>query len=364
MLRACDMARRLGSFSACGPFRPCVRRTRQAGEAACQGWPGGLACRLPTILGTGPFLPSRPINALAFSPDGKLLVTVTSDISSRSSPRLCIWDAATGKALRQLDADDRRLAFSPDSKTMYSGPRLHRDAAIGPHHDGFVHVWDLATGRQIHKLPALLFALWPDGKLWPRRLSIQPTSIKTRRACWRIPSRYIVKLFDTTTWKENPQFREKTHWPASMTFSNDGRTLACGTAHDGSIELWDLVKFKKLPKLAGPEGAVLHIAFSPDDKTLASTNEIYPRYSKTKTIVLWDWAASKERCKIDAHPGPTIERLAFTRDGKQLILGRDTDGCRFWDIATGQPSGKPLKDARLGLCVVGGRQDPGTAGTS
>lgn len=61
------------------------------------------------------------ISALAISPDGKMIVTGGFDVRTTRNPvKVVLWDFATGKAIRKLDAPHRvvSLAFSPDSKWL------------------------------------------------------------------------------------------------------------------------------------------------------------------------------------------------------------------------------------------------------
>ncbi len=106
--------------------------------------------------------------AVAFAPDGKSLITGSWDTTLR------LWDAATGKPVRDLvghDAPLQSAAFSPDGKTLASG-----DA------DGTVMFFNIATGQRIAALKAHTdrcfgLAFSPDGKhlataAWDRMVKI------------------------------------------------------------------------------------------------------------------------------------------------------------------------------------------------
>ena len=74
-----------------------------------------------------------PVQAMRFSPDGRLLATASADHS------VCLWDGATGHLVRTLvDCDNLvyAVAFSPDSKLLAAGSW-----------DGFVRIWDVNSGK-------------------------------------------------------------------------------------------------------------------------------------------------------------------------------------------------------------------------
>ena len=57
------------------------------------------------------------VNSVAFSPDGKYVVSGSDDDTAR------VWEAATGKEIARMTHDDdvNSVAFSPDGKYVVSG---------------------------------------------------------------------------------------------------------------------------------------------------------------------------------------------------------------------------------------------------
>jgi RNA polymerase sigma factor (sigma-70 family) len=94
------------------------------------------------------------VTALAFSPDGKLVAA-----GWVSDKTIRVWDMQTGKLKHQLnDHIARRLAFSPDSKTL---------ASAGT--DGKIILWDVAKEKARDTLPGraasvLDVVFSPDGR--------------------------------------------------------------------------------------------------------------------------------------------------------------------------------------------------------
>jgi WD40 repeat protein len=99
------------------------------------------------------------INAITFSPDGKILATG----SSLYENKVKLWDVATGQELRTFVGHTHHiesLAFSPDGKTLASGS-----------YDATVQLWDVATGRDLKTIKGRTgydvqsVAFSPDGKI-------------------------------------------------------------------------------------------------------------------------------------------------------------------------------------------------------
>jgi WD40 repeat protein len=151
--------------------------------------------------------------AVAFSPDGKTVLTGSADKEAR------LWDAATGRPLGTPMAHQGMVvavAFSPDGKTVLTASS-----------DNTARLWDAATGRPLgppmtHQAGVSAVAFSPDGKtvltgsydktarLW--EVSELPDNL-ARISTWvevitglRLDESGSVNVLDDTTWRER---REK-----------------------------------------------------------------------------------------------------------------------------------------------------------
>jgi RNA polymerase sigma factor (sigma-70 family) len=275
---------------------------------------------------------------VAFSPDGKQVLTVRG-VSAR------LWDAASGKLIRIFHGHTggiNSVAFSADGKLVLTGSD-----------DTTARLWDVDTGKEIckplgHPNPVTCVGLSPDGgqavtvgmdisaQLWDLATSKEVRSFKGHSdVIWSVAfspdgtqiltgSRdNTARLWDATTGREIRQLKGHTGAVQSVTFSTNGKQLLTGS-RDKTVRLWDLASGREIRSFSADYPAV----FSPDGKrvlTAASSN----------SARLWDAATGKE---IHSFKGHTIKvtSVAFSTDGKQVLTGTKADPGRLWDCATGK----------------------------
>ena len=171
-----------------------------------------------------------------------------------------------------LGPETTALAFSPDGKKLVSGTR-----------SGRVQMWDTETGVE---LAPLLTGQNMDEAVKGRpdnfrviyRDPITTLAFSSNGTLLAVGSKQKIHVLGSS---KQPRLKDVSHSPKSLAFSPDDTVLVAGL-RNASIELWDLTTGEKINTLNGHTQSVETLVFSPDAKTLVSTGQ-------DGTILLWDW---------------------------------------------------------------------------
>ena len=118
-----------------------------------------------------------------------------------------------------------------------------------------------------------------------------------------------------------------TDYVLAVAFSPDDRTLASGSA-DQTIWLWDTDTGEHKLTLERHRHGVTCVAFSPDGRTLASG-------SWDDTIRLWDVETGQHLQILEEHTDG-VRSVVFSPDGRTLASGGYDNILRLWDVHTGE----------------------------
>src|SRR5262249_29006338 len=126
---------------------------------------------------------------------------------------------------------------------------------------------------------------------------------------------------------EESRLRGHTGAVTSVAFSPDDRLLASGSA-DQTIKLWSTTSGKEVLTLKGHTGRVNSVGFSPDGKRLISG-------SADKTVRIWDTATGKELLRMEDHTA-AVTSVAFSPDEQHAASGSEDMSVRVWEADTGR----------------------------
>jgi len=257
------------------------------------------------------------VRAVAFSPNSKAVITGSDDNTAR------LWDATTGEPIGPPLAHKgwvRAVAFSPNSKAVITGSD-----------DNTARLWDAATGKPIgpplaHKGFVRAMAFSPDGKA-----VLTGSQDNTAR------------LWDAATGKPIGPPLEHQNWVMAVAFSPDGKAVLTGS-WDNTARLWDAATSKPIGPPLEHQNWVMAVAFSPDGKAVLTG-------SWDNTARLWDAATGKPIGPPLTHKG-FVRAVAFSPNSKVVITGGNDKTARLWDAATGRPIGSPLAHPGFVLAVA------------
>jgi WD40 repeat protein len=241
--------------------------------------------------------------SVAFSPDGRFVLTASGGSGYGGPPALLLWEVDTGREIRRFDVPwrVRSVTFSPDGLFVLAGT------------EGYSAVlWEVATGREIRRFDCkaycLAVAFSADG-----RFALTGSDVPDKTA----------RLWDVASGQEVRALRGHTDSVQSVAFSRDGRYVITGS-NDKTARLWEAAtgRESRVFKFAD---AVTSVAFSPDGRSLMTGSRDNAR--------LWDAATGREIRRF----GGASDARAFSRDGRS-VLEADLGGfkVRLWDVATGR----------------------------
>jgi WD40 repeat protein len=238
--------------------------------------------------------------SVAFSPDGKLLVT-----AGGRSPFVRLWDAGTGAYVANYPCGSQAnwAVFSPDGRTVAAG-------GYGPGSEHRILRWNPATGRQRRSLEGHTDAVGmlthsPDGKLLASGGADR-----------------LARVWDLSTRQQLAALKHRAML-SDVVFSPDGKLLA--TSARSSVHLWAVGSFKKVRDLRGHKAWVGSLAFTPDGATLLSA-------SKDGTVRLWDVRSGKQRAVFDWGVGKA-SAVAVAPDGMTAACCGESGTITVWDLA-------------------------------
>jgi WD40 repeat protein len=316
--------------------------------------------------------------SVTFAPDGRTIAT------GDDKGRIALRDAATGRSLGDVVQTTEKkeitaLAFTPDGKTLLSaslgeplpgitmwaidndslsstGPFTFVDRqGVNPAANGGGPSRNVNTGQPNsapYGISAVRFS--PDGR------SLAAGGADSVIRLWNLQNGQLAR-----TLRGHP------HFIRNLAFSSDGNTLAStseGNGYGEGLRLWDVRSGAPTRVFASarlvdavafhPDGRTIvagmqlwdasadapikriplvydFLGMSPDGKTLACAWQRDRLHSDKEEIVLVDESSGKELpTRLTGH-NSRITSAAFSPDNVRLVTGSEDRTIRIWDVRTG-----------------------------
>jgi WD40 repeat protein len=245
------------------------------------------------------------VNSFAFFPDGRSVVSGSDDGTIK------LWDIDSGQEIRTFSGHRGRVnvvGFSPDYRSLVSGAD-----------DGTIKLWKIDSGKEIRtfvvggdEISAVAFS--PDGGYV---VSASRNSINGYA---------YLKFWDVINGLKIHTLEERSNRLIAVAFSEDGSSIL-SVDDSFSLKIWDVASGQEIRKLFGHKYDVTTAAFSPDGLTVASIR-MYSRKLK-----LWNMDSEEElqTLRVSGYGG-----AAFSPDGQSVISCSVDRTLKMWNVATGK----------------------------
>jgi len=278
------------------------------------------------------------VTCLAISPDGKTLISMSSDKTMKE------WDISTGYC---------RKTFNTDSHVRFASYIQDGQHIVSVNRYGIIKIWD-DRGHIIKTHAAKCGEVYsahisPDGgkivlgsnviteinlhtgetvKIY-RGHSYKVNSVRYSKDGMKILSGGSygeLKEWDVTSGGFIRNFEKKTEEITSVSYSPDGKMIACGSK-DGIIQEYDSETGVSLKTCRSSGYHIITFSYSPDGSRIATV-------SKNKIIEEWDMESGTLLKTFHGHLWD-VNSILYSSDGTRMFSASSDRTVKEWDVDTG-----------------------------
>jgi WD40 repeat protein/uncharacterized caspase-like protein len=272
----------------------------------------------------------------ALSPDGRYLVS-----GGLVDGTVKIWDVVSGECLRSMVAHAEKInavAFSPDGNLIITGSD-----------DMTAKIWRLASGELVRTIRVEPFAsIEYTARLMGEVVDVEVSPDGDLLALGI--DGWVPRIFDMATGQELHTLVGHENSNTSIAFHPGGQMVATGSM-DGTARIWDVQTGREIQTLKSGGDGVSNVCFSRDGRWLGAVVHRLKGKYRVRAWTTDNWKKSRDFASMEL-----LFHLAFSPDSRHLVtigMGKNKDehylqlfdaakGKRIWSQKEPQASSCPV----------------------
>lgn len=279
-------------------------------------------------------------DALALSPDGKLLAAFTKTVNASrkavdATQQVVVFEAASGRKVHTLKVSSGPVQFG--ARDEEASLAFSADGAwLGLRGQTSMNIWDTQSGREVKSFsPPTMFSANPSD---PNFVTLASRFVFSpdRRSISFVSEGRRISTVDASTGAALYTLAGHNGAIASVSFSSDGKRIATSSS-DNQIKLWDALNGTEVMSLSGAAMPVQDIAFSSDGKSLIVAGQQAIESWELQTDGVRRTVSLPGDYAISRHQGIQERGVILSRDGRFAIAGSPTQPtAKIWEVASGR----------------------------
>jgi WD40 repeat protein len=256
---------------------------------------------------------SKLVNATVLTPDGSKIISGSSDCS------LKVWDLKTRQELDKLVG---HRASITSVTTVFT---KNKQWVVSGSDNDTLRVWNLETGKEE-------FPLGECDWIWSLAATLDGERVISGSQDGTLT------IWKVETWEKECTFKGHSKPIRTVAVTPDGKHMISGSS-DGIIKIWKVGTWENEATFTAHTAWVLAVAVTPDGNQIisASGNNLS---SNEYLLKVWNLEKCIKQfsCNNECDPkkghSSSVEVIAFTPDGKEVISASKDGILKTWEVGT------------------------------